>query len=183
LVYFLVFLFQNAYTILFWEFYFLPFSVHVQTNVIYVALLSFHFKTCSVRVHCILISNEEYCHVSGIQWPVHSSHQTVPTSFLWGYLKEYVYRNHPQVLKHPIRDKIVTINQRAGSPSFWQSFESHKIMSCKLTGPTSRFYLSTVINTYQTICFVHKTGEFHFKPHSCVKSSVGSVPPCTNRKY
>jgi hypothetical protein len=26
--------------ILFWEFYFLPFSVHVQTNVIYVALLS-----------------------------------------------------------------------------------------------------------------------------------------------
>jgi hypothetical protein len=39
LVYLLV-LFPNSYTVLFWEFCFLPFSVHVQTNVIYVALLS-----------------------------------------------------------------------------------------------------------------------------------------------
>jgi hypothetical protein len=39
LVYLLVFLFPNSYTILFWEFCFLPFSVHVQTNVIYAALL------------------------------------------------------------------------------------------------------------------------------------------------
>jgi hypothetical protein len=36
----LVLLFPNSYKILFWEFYLLPFSVHVQTNVIYVALLS-----------------------------------------------------------------------------------------------------------------------------------------------
>jgi hypothetical protein len=40
LVCLLVFLFLNSYTILFWEFYFLPFSVHAQTNVIYVILLS-----------------------------------------------------------------------------------------------------------------------------------------------
>jgi hypothetical protein len=42
LVYLLVLLIPNSYsgTILFWEFYFSPFSVHVQTNVIYVALLS-----------------------------------------------------------------------------------------------------------------------------------------------
>jgi hypothetical protein len=40
LVYFLVLLFPNSYTILFWEFCFLPFSVHVQPNVIYVVLLS-----------------------------------------------------------------------------------------------------------------------------------------------
>jgi hypothetical protein len=39
LVYLLVLLFPNSYTILFWEFYLLPLSVHVQTNVIYVALL------------------------------------------------------------------------------------------------------------------------------------------------
>jgi hypothetical protein len=32
-------LFPNSYTILFWELYFLPFSVHVQTNIFYVALL------------------------------------------------------------------------------------------------------------------------------------------------
>jgi hypothetical protein len=31
LVYLLVLLFPNSYTILFWEFYFLPFSVHVAT--------------------------------------------------------------------------------------------------------------------------------------------------------
>jgi hypothetical protein len=39
LVYLLVLLIPNLYTILFWEFYFLPFSVHVQTNIICVALL------------------------------------------------------------------------------------------------------------------------------------------------
>jgi hypothetical protein len=40
-IYFLVYLlvlFPNSYTILFWEFYFLPFSVHVQTNVVYAPL-------------------------------------------------------------------------------------------------------------------------------------------------
>jgi hypothetical protein len=40
LVYLLVLLFPDSYTILFWEFYFIPFSAHVQTNVIYVVLLS-----------------------------------------------------------------------------------------------------------------------------------------------
>ena len=43
-IYFLVYLstlfFPNLYIILFWEFYLLPFSVHAQTNVIYVTLLS-----------------------------------------------------------------------------------------------------------------------------------------------
>jgi hypothetical protein len=40
LVYLLVLLIPNSYTILFWEFYFLPLSVHVQTNTIYVNLFS-----------------------------------------------------------------------------------------------------------------------------------------------
>jgi hypothetical protein len=40
-IYFLVLLIPNSYTILFWEFYFIPFSVHVQTNVIYVAHTSY----------------------------------------------------------------------------------------------------------------------------------------------
>ena len=40
LVYLSILLFQNSYIILFWEFYFLPFSVHAQTNVIYFTLLS-----------------------------------------------------------------------------------------------------------------------------------------------
>jgi hypothetical protein len=40
LVYLLVLLITNLYTTLFWEFYFLPFSVHVQTNIIHIALLS-----------------------------------------------------------------------------------------------------------------------------------------------
>ena len=42
-IYFLVYpsilFFQNSYIIPFWEFYFLPFSVHAQTNVIYLTLL------------------------------------------------------------------------------------------------------------------------------------------------
>jgi len=40
LVYLSALLFPNSYTIPFWEFYFLPFSVHVQTNVIHLTLLS-----------------------------------------------------------------------------------------------------------------------------------------------
>jgi hypothetical protein len=39
-VYLLVLLFPNSSTILVWEFYFLPFSVHVPSNISYVALLS-----------------------------------------------------------------------------------------------------------------------------------------------
>jgi len=35
LVYLSIMLFPNSYIILFWEFYFLPFSVHVQTKTIY----------------------------------------------------------------------------------------------------------------------------------------------------
>jgi hypothetical protein len=34
-VYLSILMFPNSYIILFWEFYFLPFSVHVQTNVIF----------------------------------------------------------------------------------------------------------------------------------------------------
>jgi hypothetical protein len=34
LVYFSILLFPNSYTVLFWEFYFLPFYVHAQINVI-----------------------------------------------------------------------------------------------------------------------------------------------------
>jgi len=40
LVYLSILLFPNSYIILFWKFYFLPFSVHVQTNVTYLTLLS-----------------------------------------------------------------------------------------------------------------------------------------------
>jgi hypothetical protein len=72
-----------------------------------------------------LISNKEYFHVSDITQPAHSSHPTVPNFFLWGYFKECLYKNCPQVLKHPIQDKITNINQRAGWPSFWQSCESY----------------------------------------------------------
>ena len=35
-----ILLFPNSYIILFWEFYYLPFSVHAHTNVIYLTLLS-----------------------------------------------------------------------------------------------------------------------------------------------
>jgi hypothetical protein len=38
-VYLLIWLIPNSYMTLFWEFHFLPFSVHVQTNIFYVTLL------------------------------------------------------------------------------------------------------------------------------------------------
>ena len=40
LAYFSILLFPNSYIIPFWEFYFLPFSVHAQTNIVYLTLLS-----------------------------------------------------------------------------------------------------------------------------------------------
>ena len=40
LIYLSILLFPNSYIIPFWEFYFLPLSVHAQTNVIYLTLLS-----------------------------------------------------------------------------------------------------------------------------------------------
>jgi hypothetical protein len=39
LVYLSILLFPNSYIILFWELFFIPFSVHAQTNVIYLTLL------------------------------------------------------------------------------------------------------------------------------------------------
>jgi hypothetical protein len=35
-----ILLFPDSYVILFWQFYFLPFSVHAQTNIICLTLLS-----------------------------------------------------------------------------------------------------------------------------------------------
>ena len=49
LFYLSILLFPNSYLIRFWEFYFLPFSVHAQTNIIYLTLLSLlqqFFNTC-----------------------------------------------------------------------------------------------------------------------------------------
>jgi len=43
LVYLSVLLFPNSYIILYWEFYFLPFSVHAQTNVTCLTLLSLSY--------------------------------------------------------------------------------------------------------------------------------------------
>jgi hypothetical protein len=40
LVYLSILLFPNSYIVPFWEFYFLPFSVRAQTNIIYLTLLS-----------------------------------------------------------------------------------------------------------------------------------------------
>jgi hypothetical protein len=40
LVYLSILLFPNSYIILFWELYFLPFSTHAQTNVMYLTWLS-----------------------------------------------------------------------------------------------------------------------------------------------
>jgi hypothetical protein len=46
LVCFSVLFFPNSYIIMFWEFYFLPLSVHVQTNIIYLTL-----SICALYIH------------------------------------------------------------------------------------------------------------------------------------
>jgi hypothetical protein len=46
LVYLSILLFQNSYIILFWEFYFLPFSVNAQTTVIYLIHCNSHITKC-----------------------------------------------------------------------------------------------------------------------------------------
>ena len=49
LVYLLIFLFPNSYIVSFWEFSFLPFSVHAQSNVIYLPYCPYYsgfFNTC-----------------------------------------------------------------------------------------------------------------------------------------
>jgi hypothetical protein len=53
LVYLLVLLNPNSYTVLLWEFYFLPFSVHVQTKAIYLAFLSllWYFFNNLINLH------------------------------------------------------------------------------------------------------------------------------------
>jgi hypothetical protein len=47
LVYLSNLLFPNSYIILFWEFYFLPFSVHAQTSSVI---------TCEIIVHLLVIA-------------------------------------------------------------------------------------------------------------------------------
>jgi hypothetical protein len=44
LVYLSILLFQNSYIIPFWEFYFLPFSEHAQTNVIYLTFCLYYSR-------------------------------------------------------------------------------------------------------------------------------------------
>lgn len=43
---------------------------------------------------CSVCMDRQHFYVLGITWPVVSLDLTVPDFFLWGYLKECVYRNH-----------------------------------------------------------------------------------------
>ena len=99
---------------------------------------------CSVSM-----SDEEHFHVSSIPWPVPSPDLTESGFFLWGCLKECVYRNRlhtAQELKRAILDEIATINQEMLRQVFWQFCKSFKTMCCKWRRPPSRCYLSNVIN-------------------------------------
>ena len=64
-IYFLVYpsslLLPNSYIILFWEFYFLPFSVHAQTNVIYLTLLSLYSRFLTIAQISLLVNSLQFC--------------------------------------------------------------------------------------------------------------------------
>jgi hypothetical protein len=51
-----ILLFPNSCTVLFWEFCFLPFSVHVQTNIIYLTLLSLNCSNYKIKSIKVLIN-------------------------------------------------------------------------------------------------------------------------------
>jgi hypothetical protein len=78
---------------------------------------SCHCETCSLTVDRWIMQrvNERRrtLHVSVIPWPLQSPDLTVLDFFLWGHLKECVYKNRPhtiQELKRAIRDEIATIS-------------------------------------------------------------------------
>jgi hypothetical protein len=82
----------------------------------------------------VLLSNEEHFHVSGIPWPVCSLDLTALDFFLWGYLKECIYRNRPRTaheLKHAIWDEIATINQELSCQVFDNFVNHFMTRSCK----------------------------------------------------
>ena len=61
-------LFPNSYIILFWELHFFPFSVHAQTNVIYLTLLSLLYsKTCLKRNAIVPVFFFPFSQVSVLQ--------------------------------------------------------------------------------------------------------------------
>jgi hypothetical protein len=68
---FLSILFSNSYMIFFWEFYFLPFSVHVQTRRILcnltVSVAVVFFINCIFLYWLISSSFPFHCHVLGLQ--------------------------------------------------------------------------------------------------------------------
>jgi hypothetical protein len=54
----------NSYAILFWEFYFLVFYVHAQTNIIYETLLSLLLKVCiNFFIICFLKKQKNKNHI------------------------------------------------------------------------------------------------------------------------
>jgi hypothetical protein len=87
-----------------------------------------HFKTYSVTVNRQsakrVNEGRKAFRTLGILWPVRSPDLTAPDFFLWGYLKESVYRNRPHtihLLTRPIRHEVAIINQellRRGFDSF-----------------------------------------------------------------
>ena len=69
----------------------------------------------------MLVSKKEHFYILGVPWPVWLPDLTVPGFFLWGYLKECIYRNHTHIhihihthtmqkLKCDVWDEITTLN-------------------------------------------------------------------------
>jgi hypothetical protein len=117
------------------------------------------------------MSDEEHFHVSSIPWPVPSPDLKVPVFFLWGCLKECVYRNRlhtAQEQKRAILDEIATINQDMLRQVSWQFCKSFKTMCRKRRRPPSRCYLSKVINN-KLLAYYIKLVHFISSLSCCVK--------------
>ena len=91
LVYLSILLFPNSYIIPFWEFYFLPLSVHAQTNVIYLTLLSLLYSFINSIAMCrmqqFLAVLRSFFHSSLLcAFPCHPSPPTIlPSSVTYSF--------------------------------------------------------------------------------------------------
>ena len=89
LVYLSILLFPNSYTIPSWEFYFLPFSVHAQTNIIYLTLLSKYKPKMPANIYCLACFYKTHSVFlkHRIRSPAHNCHKC----------ERYVVKNMPLV--------------------------------------------------------------------------------------
>ena len=143
-IYFLVYvsalLFPNSYIIFFWEFHFFPFSVHAQTNVIYLNLLSvlqWVFKPLYKFLYWLISSNFLFhCCILGLKffytcWALHKAQLNCQLHSIQFQIQPFNYPNklipkqYPED-HNPLFGSVYDFQvQHATEPVFPTQFQYH----------------------------------------------------------